>query len=299
MTVATVTNVRIPIPPVRLGDDVVALAGEYAGGVRTPVEPRDAATVMLLRPGPTGTPEVYLLRRQLTMGFAAGMAVFPGGGVDVRDAELPDSCWSGPSAGEWARRLGVEETRARALVAAAVRETFEECGVLLAGASGDAVVDDVSGDEWEADRAALESRALSLTELLTRRGLVLRTDLLAPWAAWTTPIFEPKRFATWFFVARLPEGQVTRDVSTESSSVLWLGADEAVDQVEAGELAMMPPTYLNCLEVASIGSEDEVLADAAERTLTMFTPAVTAIDGGHTLSMMPMHEKLMSGRRRP
>ncbi|MBC7277303.1 NUDIX hydrolase [Nocardioides sp.] len=289
---------RIPIPPVRLGDDVVALAGEYAEGVRTPVEPRDAATVMLLRPGPKGTPEVYLLRRQLSMGFAAGMAVFPGGGVDVRDVELPDSCWAGPSAAEWARRLGVEESRARELVAAAVRETFEECGVLLAGASGDAVVDDVSGDEWEADRAALESRALSLTELLTRRGLVLRTDLLAPWAAWTTPIFEPKRFATWFFVARLPEGQVTRDVSTESSSVLWLGVDEAAAQVEAGELAMMPPTYLNCLEVASIGSEDEVLADAAGRTLTMFTPAVTAIDGGHILSMMPMHEKLMSGRGR-
>ncbi|MBB3088213.1 NUDIX hydrolase [Nocardioides albus] len=289
---------RIPIPPVRLGDDIVALAGEYAEGVRTPVEPRDAATVLLLRPGSASGPEVYLLRRQLTMGFAAGMAVFPGGGVDVRDAELPDSCWAGPSAGEWARRLGVEESRARALVAAAVRETFEECGVLLAGTSADAVVDDVSGSEWEADRVALESRALSLTELLTRRGLVLRTDLLAPWAAWTTPVFEPKRFATWFFVARLPEGQLTRDVSSESSSVLWLGVADAVAQVEAGELAMMPPTYLNCLEVASIGSEDEVLADAAGRTLTMFTPAVTAIDGGHTLSMMPMHEKLMSGRGR-
>ncbi|GGU23243.1 hypothetical protein GCM10007979_22800 [Nocardioides albus] len=276
----------------------MALAGEYAEGVRTPVEPRDAATVLLLRPGSASGPEVYLLRRQLTMGFAAGMAVFPGGGVDVRDAELPDSCWAGPSAGEWARRLGVEESRARALVAAAVRETFEECGVLLAGTSADAVVDDVSGSEWEADRVALESRALSLTELLTRRGLVLRTDLLAPWAAWTTPVFEPKRFATWFFVARLPEGQLTRDVSSESSSVLWLGVADAVAQVEAGELAMMPPTYLNCLEVASIGSEDEVLADAAGRTLTMFTPAVTAIDGGHTLSMMPMHEKLMSGRGR-
>ncbi|MFE6511094.1 NUDIX hydrolase [Nocardioides sp. NPDC057767] len=289
---------RIPIPPVRLGDDIVALAGEYAEGVRTPVEPRDAATVLLLRPGSSSGPEVYLLRRQLTMGFAAGMAVFPGGGVDVRDAELPDACWAGPSAPEWARRLGVDESRARALVAAAVRETFEECGVLLAGASADAVVSDVSGADWEADRVALESRSLSLTELLTRRGLVLRTDLLAPWAAWTTPVFEPKRFATWFFVARLPEGQVTRDVSSESSSVHWLSAAEAVDQVEAGELAMMPPTYLNCLEVASIGSEDDVLSAAAERELTMFTPAVTAVDGGHALSMMPLHASLVAGRGR-
>ncbi|MEU6135692.1 NUDIX hydrolase [Nocardioides sp. NPDC047086] len=291
---------RIPIPPVRLGDDIVALAGEYAQGVRTPVEPRDAATVLLLRPGSDASsgPEVYLLRRQLTMGFAAGMAVFPGGGVDVRDADLPDSCWAGPSAGEWARRLDVEESRARALVAAAVRETFEESGVLLAGTSADAVVDDVSGSDWEADRAALEARSLSLTEMLTRRGLVLRTDLLAPWAAWTTPVFEPKRFATWFFVARLPEGQVTRDVSTESSSVHWLGAAEAVDQVEAGELAMMPPTYLNCLEVASIGSEDAVLAAAAERELTMFTPAVTEVDGGHALSVLPLHATLIAGRAR-
>ncbi len=296
------TSVRIPIPPVRLGDDVVALAGEYAEGVRTPAEPRDAATVLLLRPGSglgSGSgPEVYLLRRQMTMGFAAGMAVFPGGGVDVRDAELPDDCWSGPSAAEWARRLGVDESRARALVAAAVRETFEECGVLLAGESGDAVVDDVSGADWEADRVALESRSVSLTELLTRRGLVLRTDLLAPWAAWTTPVFEPKRYATWFFVARLPEGQVTRDVSSESSSVLWLGTGEAAAQVEAGELAMMPPTYLNCLEVASLGSEDEVLADAAGRTLTMFTPEVTDRDGGHSLSMMPRHAALVAGRGR-
>ncbi|MDR7313345.1 8-oxo-dGTP pyrophosphatase MutT (NUDIX family) [Nocardioides luteus] len=289
---------RIPIPPVRLNDDIVALAGEYAEGVRTPVEPRDAATVLLLRPGSGAGPEVYLLRRQMTMGFAAGMAVFPGGGVDVRDVELPDSCWAGPTAAEWARRLGVDEARARALVAAGVRETFEESGVLLAGVSEDSVVDDVSGDDWEADRAALESRTLSLTELLTRRGLVLRTDLLAPWAAWTTPVFEPKRYATWFFVARLPEGQLTRDVSSESSSVQWLEVAEAVAQVEAGELAMMPPTYLNCLEVASLGSEDEILADAAGRTLTMFTPTVSEVDGGHVLSMMPRHAALVAGRKR-
>lgn len=298
MTVATVTSVRIPIPPVRLNDDIVALAGEYAEGVRTPVEPRDAATVLLLRPGSGAGPEVYLLRRQMTMGFAAGMAVFPGGGVDVRDVELPDSCWAGPTAAEWALRLGVDEARARALVAAGVRETFEESGVLLAGVSEDSVVDDVSGDDWEADRAALESRTLSLTELLTRRGLVLRTDLLAPWAAWTTPVFEPKRYATWFFVARLPEGQLTRDVSSESSSVQWLEVAEAVAQVEAGELAMMPPTYLNCLEIASLGSEDEILADAVGRTLTMFTPTVSEVDGGHTLSMMPRHAALVAGRKR-
>ena len=78
---------------------------------------------------------------------------------------------------------------------------------------------DTTGDDWEADRVALESRELSLTAFLEKRSLVLRTDLLGAWSGWLTPVFEPRRYRTWFFVARLPEGQVTRDVSTESSSV--------------------------------------------------------------------------------
>ena len=85
---------------------------------------------------------------------------------------------------------------ARALVCAAVRETFEESGVLLAGPHDDEVVADTTGDDWEADRVALESRDLALTDFLTRRGLVLRTDLLGVWAAWLTPVFEPKRYRT-------------------------------------------------------------------------------------------------------
>ena len=102
---------------------------------------------------------------------------------------------------------------------AAVRETFEESGVLLAGPSPTSVVADTTGDDWEADRVALEGRSLSFTDFLERRGLVLRTDLLGAWAAWLTPVFEPRRYRTWFFVAALPAGQRTRDVSTESSSV--------------------------------------------------------------------------------
>ena len=140
--------------------------------------------MVLLRPGPGG-PEVYLLRRQTSMAFAGGMCVFPGGGVDPRDFddELVDrGLWSGPSPAEWAERLGCDEPKARALVCAAVRETFEESGVLLAGASADEVVADTTGDDWEADRVALESRELSLTAFLEKRSLVLRTDLLGAWS---------------------------------------------------------------------------------------------------------------------
>lgn len=237
--------VRVPLP-----ERLLATAREFATGERTPAEPRDAATVVLLRePASASAPEVYLLRRQTSMDFAGGMCVFPGGGVDRRDFE-ESVAWAGPTPSQWARTLACAEPLARALVCAAVRETFEESGVLLAGASEDEVVADTTGPEWEADRSALESRELSMTDFLNRRGLMLRTDLLGAYGAWTTPEFEPKRFATWFFVATLPIGQPTRDVSRESDQVMWLPAAEAVARVDQGAVLMLPPTYLTCLDVA-------------------------------------------------
>ncbi|MCD4532743.1 NUDIX hydrolase [Nocardioides sp. cx-169] len=287
---------RIPLPPVPLPDHLVEVAREFEAGAREPAEPRNAATVVLMRPAADG-PEVYLLRRQVSMEFAGGMCVFPGGGVDKRDFDATVA-WAGPSPGEWAARLGTNEDTARALVCAAVRETFEESGVLLAGTSDTNVVADTTGDEWESDRHALESRELAMTDFLTRRGLVLRTDLLGAWDAWLTPVFEPKRYRTWFFVATLPEGQLTRDVSTESSSVHWAPARVAADEADRGELAMLPPTYLTCLEIGQHSEPDEVLAVAQGRTLEMFTPSVEPLGGGFTLSMPDRLRPLVAERRR-
>ena len=288
---------RIPLPPVPLPDKVVALAAEYADGTREPVEPRNAATVIVLRGGDTG-PEAYYLRRQVSMDFAAGMAVFPGGGVDPRDFDAQVG-WAGPDPAAWADRLGCDEETARALVCAAVRETFEESGVLLAGVSDGDVVADTTADDWEADRVALESRELAMTDFLNRRGLVLRTDLLGVWDAWLTPVFEPKRYRTWFFVAELPAGQVTRDVSSESSSVTWLPARVAADQADAGELAMMPPTYLTSMEVGTYADPAAVLEAARERSVQMFTPTVEPLGDGWTLSMPDRLRPLVAERRQP
>jgi len=285
---------RIPVPPVPLPQDVVDLAAEYADGRREPAEPRNAATVVLTRGGSrTGAgPDVYLLRRQTSMEFAAGMCVFPGGGVDRRDFDA-EVAWAGPPPSAWAGQLGCDDHLARALVCTAVRETFEESGVLLAGPSADEVVADTTGEDWEADRVALETRELAMTEFLTRRQLVLRSDLLGVWGAWLTPVFEPKRYRTWFFTAALPEGQRTRDVSTESSSVTWLPAIDAVEQVEAGELLMMPPTYLTCLEVAQHAEPAALLAAAHGRSVAMHTPSVEPMPGGgHTLSV-PAHQRAL------
>lgn len=290
---------------IALPEALIAQARSYADGEATPAEPRDAATVVLLRDG-VGESEVYLLRRQTSMAFAGGMCVFPGGGVDPRDFDPPPEqgpglvdrgLWAGPMPAEWARRLGCDEPMARALVCAAVRETFEESGVLLAGPTPVAVVADTTGDDWEVQRVALETRELSLTSFLEDRSLVLRTDLLGAWSGWLTPVFEPRRYRTWFFVARLPEGQVTRDVSTESSSVAWLPAGEAVRQVEEGQILMMPPTWLTCLDVARHADPDAVLEEARGRTVDMFTPEVVRSGDGFVLSAPPLYEALMAQSR--
>jgi 8-oxo-dGTP pyrophosphatase MutT (NUDIX family) len=239
-----------------------ALAFMDAGEAAEVASPRHAATVVLLRDAAAG-PEVYLLRRAGTMAFAAGMHVFPGGSVDPRDGETA-TAWSGPAAAQWAAWLGCDEPLARALVCAAVRETFEESGVLLAGPHAGDMVADTTGDDLERDRLSLLDRSLSMAEMLSRRGLVLRSDLLRPWAHWITPEFEPKRFDTRFFVAAVPTGQRPRDVSGEADDTVWLPVAEAVARHDAGGLAMLPPTIVALREISVFGSVAEVLAAPRE-----------------------------------
>ena len=207
----------------------------------TPAEPRQAATVLLLRDGATGL-EVYLLRRTKGMPFAGGMTAYLGGGVDQRDGDTAIA-WAGPSPAQWAAAFGCDERSARELVCAAVREAFEEAGVLLAGpAGGHGVVPDVSGDDWDAQRVALMRRELSLAQLLADRDLAVRSDLLRPFAHWITPPVEPRRYDTKFFAAALPAGQEARHVSGEADDVCWLTPSAALAEMRAGTRPMMPPT---------------------------------------------------------
>jgi 8-oxo-dGTP pyrophosphatase MutT (NUDIX family) len=239
-------------------------------GRLVPVAPRPAATVALVRDGVDGL-EVYLLRRVRAMSFAAGMHVFPGGSVDPAD-RFADLGWVGPEPAWWADRFETDESTARALVCAGVRETFEEAGVLLAGPSAETMVDDVSGPEWEAEREALEAGRQSLSELLQRRDLVLRADLLAPLAHWVTPEVEPKRFDTRFFVAALPERQVCRDAGTEADLRFWVRPEQAL----LSGLRIMAPTAAVITDLA--GHHDVASALRAERVITAVMPRLE-LDG--------------------
>jgi 8-oxo-dGTP pyrophosphatase MutT (NUDIX family) len=287
-------------PSIRLPSWMAQRARDVLEGRKPPVEPRDAATVMLLRPLPGGPGpdagklpdagrlpdapglQVYMLRRQSSMAFAPGAFVFPGGSVDARDAEI-EVGWAGPDALEWGRRIDAPADLARALVCAAVRETFEECGVLLAGPTADTVVADTRGEDWEADRAALLERSVSLAGLLRRRGLVLRSDLLRPWSRWITPVTEERRYDTRFFAAALPVGQRARDVSGEADNAAWIEPADALAAARGREIFLLPPTAVTLGELGACGRLSAALT--ARRRITALIPEVFVADGAVWLTV--------------
>ncbi|MGR8009219.1 NUDIX hydrolase [Streptomyces hypolithicus] len=259
-----------------------------AAGELTAAIPRRAATVMLLRDTPGG-PDVHMLRRRASMAFAGGAYAYPGGGVDPRDDDQHVD-WAGPSLDAWALRLGVDPASAQAIVCAAVRETYEEAGVLLAGPTVGTVVGDTTGDDWEADRQALVARELSFADFLRQRSLVLRSDLLAAWARWITPEFEPKRYDTWFFVAALPAGQLTRNASTEADRTVWISPSAAAEGYDKGELLMMPPTIATLRRLQSYAVAADILAGAADQDMTPVL-AQARLDGDEVVLSWPGHDE--------
>ncbi|MCK5751671.1 MAG: NUDIX hydrolase [Mycobacterium sp.] len=242
-----------------------------------PLPARPAATVMLIRDGRSPL-EIFLMRRHSAMEFVAGVMVFPGGGVDDRD-RTADVAWHGPDRQWWAERFGVDPDLASALVCAAARETFEECGVLFAGAADDPdlLVDDAS--VYREQRAALENKSLSFAEFLRSENLMLRADLLRPWANWVTPKEErTRRYDTYFFVGALPEGQRADGDNTETDKADWVTPRAALDDFAEGHSFLLPPTWTQ-LDALDGRTVPEVLA--VERQIVAIEPSLAAQEGGN------------------
>ena len=239
----------------------------------TDVAVRDAATVVLLRDGTAGI-EVWLLTRTTQMVFAGGMAVFPGGRVDDADAELP---FSGLVDGSVAARFGCAPNQARALIGAAVRETFEETGVLLTVPSAD--LSDA--------RSAVEAGRLSFGELLRANKLAVDADALHPWSRWVTPAGEVRRYDTHFFVGAIPAGVEAQDVTSESSSAGWFGVADALEQAQRGKLGMLPPTIMTLASLAGFATVAEAVAASAQRVLDPVRPTITQSPDGSYLAELP------------
>ena len=255
------------------------------GGPQPPAVPRLAATVMLLRPGSSGGPrgdiEVFMLRRSTRMTFAGGALVFPGGRADDRDGE--DVSWAGPSPQAWAGRLGCDPDTARAAVVAAVRELFEESGVLLAGRGPGHVVTAVDTAGWAGDQQRLAEHQTSLAEVLGRHGLVLRSDLLGLCGHWVTPEFEPRRYDTYFFSARLPAGQTASCTSSEAVAEHWVTPQAVLAAAARSEIGLLPPTAHSIAQLAECVSAEQFVHENLVAERLMLIP-IERRDGGIALS---------------
>lgn len=235
-----------------------------------PVAPRDSATVILLRDGPQGL-EVFMLERHLRSDFAGGAYVFPGGTIDGRDTD--------PAAAEVLDERGDADV-APAFFLCAIRETFEEAGVLLARRAGDAVRfggDD--GDRFAAYRREFNARGGSLAALAESERIRYAGDLLHYYQRWITPEFSPKRYDTRFFVAGMPEGQEPLHDDVETTASTWIRPIDALTQAADGLFSIIFPTR-KCLEsLTRFETTDDVIASTKGKKIDAVLPKVVLSDG--------------------
>ena len=230
-----------------------------------PVIPRPAATLLLLRDGAAGL-EVLMTARHQEAGFAAGALVFPGGKVEATDAALRPAC---------AGCEGLDDT-ALGFRIAAIRETFEESGILLARKAS--ALDLLT----EAELAELRQRhpAPGFADFVTAAGLHLATDMLVPYAHWITPIDRPKRFDTHFFVAPTPLDQVAVHDGHEAVEVVWAKPAETVEAGDRERLKLVFATRMNLVKLATSRTVAEALAAAARDKVVTVCPEIVRTPEG-------------------
>jgi glyoxylase-like metal-dependent hydrolase (beta-lactamase superfamily II)/8-oxo-dGTP pyrophosphatase MutT (NUDIX family) len=241
--------------------------------VTEPVEPRPAATLVLLRPGRSG-PEVLLGQRPPSMAFAPDVHVFPGGRVDSADAHPSLVARSAISPEQAAAALGgdVPPTRAISKYIAAIREAFEEAGVLLADTG------DVSAATVRAARNALVGGEIHFQALAAQLDLHLRTDLLVSLSRWVTPPSMPRRFDARFFVAALPDGATASLYGDEVVEQAWLRPGDALEEMAEGRLQLWPPTAATLQQLEHATSFEQVRDRLSTGTLGSVHVESVALD---------------------
>jgi 8-oxo-dGTP pyrophosphatase MutT (NUDIX family) len=231
-----------------------------------------------LRDGIDGEIEVFMMVRHHEIEFSSGALVFPGGSVDAADRDIiaRPELYSG---GEGC------DAAALSFRIAAIRETFEESGILLARPRGsrDLVDAKLAAGIEAGHRAALAERKTTFLNVLAETGMVLALDALVPYAHWVTPEGMPKRFDTWFFLAAAPPAQLGAHDGRESTDSLWLSAREAVAGGESGRFKLPFPTTRNLIKLGKQPNVHAALEDARAKPVVTVMPIMTKLNGGRQL----------------
>ncbi|PKN71289.1 MAG: NUDIX hydrolase [Deltaproteobacteria bacterium HGW-Deltaproteobacteria-12] len=268
----------------------------------TVVNVRDAATVILVRTINDDSWELFLARRHRRQSFMAGAFVFPGGQLEESDCQPECSSLISQADSLHPQDLlqdkSLSPDRARGFFIAAIRETFEEAGIILAGDNSGNFITFQQKEtlvRFAAHRRALSTGEISFAEILRQEKILLFPHALIPFSHWITPEGEKKRFDTRFFLAALPRGQETVSDNTELTEFLWATPQNALRMHFSREIILMPPTLKTVLELAQFATVERLFAAAKKRLLYPILPQI--FEQGVKLPHDP--EYGLDGYRRP
>ena len=255
-----------------------------------PATPVPAATILMLREGAAGL-EVFMVERHHQIDFVAGALVFPGGKVDAADGD--------PAVA--ARSDGAHSDPVRASIeVAAIREAFEECGILLAREDGsDDLVSASRLADLERYRTDLHAGEVSLAEFLEREKLRLACDELVHFAHWVTPEMVPKRFDTHFYLAKAPHDHLAVHDGHESVDSVWTTPQDAIGAAERGERQIIFPTLLNIQKLARSGTPEDAITAARASTVVEVLPWTDRREDGDYLCIPPEADYDVSEQKMP
>ena len=249
---------------------------------KTPAEPRLSATILMVRDAASGPPEVLMVKRHYEIDFAAGALVFPGGKASEDDSRADWDAWTD---GDY----GPVQQDARI---AAVREAYEESGLLLArhasarGPGAPLVGADIA-DKLAPHRHAVDRAEMSFLDLIREHELVLALDSLVHFGHWITPIMMPKRFDTHFYIAPAPEHQIAAHDGRETTDAVWMSAEEALAQEADGRATVIFPTRMNLKRMTMATSVSDALARFGAMDVPTVLPKPGKDDDGNPCLFIP------------
>lgn len=271
-----------------------------------PPAPLHSSTVILVRDRGADPFQVFLMQRHRAQKFMGGAYVFPGGKLDPQDEAMGERPGSHGLDADLARRQlqepDLRDGTALGLFFTAVRETFEEAGVLLARDScGDLLAfrEGETAGRYARHRLRIYEKKVSLGELAAHEGLTYALDLLVPYAHWITPEVESRRFDTRFFLCRHPSGQAPFHANLEMTRSFWTPPADALREHEAGRLLLMPPTLKTLEELSAFATIEDLFSHATRRTIHPIMPEAFSFPGGFGVRLPHDPEYTTSAYKQP